>query len=443
MNVTVGHVEVPVSHLDRFAEMEPVVAHDLMALIEQGVDLIMNSTLNIKAEWTSYVGTLGDASQLDWVFIDNLLATLSVRWHPQSELTRSGDGNWRVRWWNSQPWARPRNLGRGVRVQKEEGADEFFFREAVTALDNIFLPRAMADSAPVVELGSWPNASEIVTGLKLCTILDSSVQGDSGRRARAGGLDRIDRSKFLRRALEEMKFGLLIRDEVVAPGGFPQLNHRWQALAYGKLDNSGLIEVAKMALGGDKQMVTWSWRGNQLQARRQTYTGIRSSTSQWGRESSGSLGIGLEGTSLQYVTGVLDWLNQHYSSEESPKADVKAYRICDRLNLVEVGGLVTSRNWPQRAQRSELAVRLGTGTFSELWKGHGWNEPLPAPIGTYERFPSWTFGLRQKVMDFNIGELLTLALGGEGEGLLRGRVQNPGIRLTFPPQTTFAEGTGS
>lgn len=89
-----------------------------------------------------------------------------------------------------------------------QGDSSFFCHQmAVTAFDHTFLPRRLARAAPAVQLGGWSNAAELVVVLMMGIYTAACLHDVRLTSMRIGstGADRLIRTAFLRRAVEEWK----------------------------------------------------------------------------------------------------------------------------------------------------------------------------------------------------------------------------------------------
>lgn len=89
-----------------------------------------------------------------------------------------------------------------------QGGSGFFCRGmAVTAMDHTFLPRRLARAYPALSLGGWTNVVKLVTilGMGIYTAVCSHDTTYTSARIQSSGTDRLLRTAFLRRAVEEWK----------------------------------------------------------------------------------------------------------------------------------------------------------------------------------------------------------------------------------------------
>lgn len=184
--------------------------YDADPLIAWMVDTVCRSRTSLKEVMNDYTeGRI--LNGLDWTVIDGMVGLLTARYPPRPEETRGmvgNDENIMNGWWAPAQVFAAYNGGVAPAPGYVVGDSSFYCHgNAVSALDHTLLPRVRSRKFPAAQFGVWTNAGELIVMMGIGNY-EAQPVGDleiSRQRLYCTGADRIERTAFIRRAMEEWK----------------------------------------------------------------------------------------------------------------------------------------------------------------------------------------------------------------------------------------------
>jgi hypothetical protein len=421
--------------------------YDADPLITWMIDRVCSSRTSLKEVMGKYTeGRI--LNGLDWVFIDSLVGTLTARYPPRPEETRGmvgADGRMMNGWWAPAQVLEAYNNDNPLAPGYVQGNSDFFCHlAAVSAFDHTFLARTRSRRYPAIQLGAWTNADELIIMLGF-GIYDAYTPGDQEackQRLYSTGADRIERTAFLRRAVEEWKVSRgNIGDLVVCPTGVSDRSQRWLTYVQGG-KVVGLKTIAETALGGNT--VRWSWDGNRMRQTVVSFTGIRTPPAMWVNNMNIMPTPQLEATerySRATTPGL--WYTNQFIQKGQGHQDMVMQRLTSRLNWRQVRGRVSAMGWPQQLENTKLCYNLESFSQVGLFQRTGWGQGIPAIEGG-DRMYVWGWGGGLASRDWaDMSYRVTTFQSSLFEKMMRGGcdldlVYTP-VQLVAPFQTTEDE----
>lgn len=255
-NVTFGAMEFEVGVAgQRGQNQQRAPVYDADPLVAWMINRVCTSRTSLKEIMERYTeGRI--LNGLDWVFIDGLVGALCTRYPPRPEETRGmirNDPNTMNGWWAPPEVFQAYNNGQAPAPGYVQGNHDFFCHlSAVSALDHTFLARTRSRRYPAVQLGVWTNADELVIMLGF-GIYDAYAPQDREackQRLYNTGADRLERTAFARRVLEEWKMSRgNMGDLIVFPTDLSDRSQRWVTYIRGG-KALGLNTIAETMWGG-------------------------------------------------------------------------------------------------------------------------------------------------------------------------------------------------
>jgi len=213
----------------------------------------------------------------------------------------------------------------------------------------------------------------------------------SSQRIYCTGADRIERTAFVRRAIEEWKVsGGNIADLVVSPPAISEGSQRWATYVKGKGSFLNLATLAARALGDET--VRWSWDCNRQRDTPVTFTGIRTPPAMWVNTLNETPTSFPTGTELykRYTTPRV-WYTGLRLQHGKARQDMTMQKLVSRLNWRQVRGRLSNMGWPFREENRKLCYLLESFTQVDLFRRTGWAQGLP-PIPNNDADYVWGWG---------------------------------------------------
>ncbi|CAB3245570.1 unnamed protein product [Arctia plantaginis] len=273
----IAGVEVHVAGLDRNREPEPTLSQPIGEMLTACLDRILRSPTPLKVTMEQWLSTRMTAPNVDWALIDELVAWLTMRFVPQPEVLRDGAGGAETQWlppaYSNVAYA---THGLPECTALPEESNFYFHDHATTFTDNVFVTRALANTAPALRVGAWTNEAELITGLGIATYVHSERGVASNEEGTAMALDDVERVMLKRRLYEEWKRGVGISDQAVSPELMGNDRAFWDTIVYGAGEESDSVSsIGEYALGIASR-AQLSWEANaQAEGVMTTLTGVR------------------------------------------------------------------------------------------------------------------------------------------------------------------------
>lgn len=220
---------------------------------------------------------------INWLEVDSLINLLTVRYHQRVEGFRPARDE------DTTYVGAPREslMSMGLRPAQhitDESYLDYGAVNAVTALDQRVCSQEYARQNPILTIGTWNNYVElcITTGLAYYSLHNTENAQNVSYRLLAGNLDKLQRSRALRAALELWKRRVYLLDtEAFPPSG--RWSYVWleliQSSSYESETRSCVLDLANAIIGPLGQ---YSWNVNDvLGANGSTITGQRLCSGQW------------------------------------------------------------------------------------------------------------------------------------------------------------------
>ncbi|CAB3241810.1 unnamed protein product [Arctia plantaginis] len=240
----IAGVEVHVAGLDRNREPEQIFSQPIGEMLTACLDRILRSPTPLKVTMEQCLSIRMTAPNVDWALIDEIVAWLTMRFVPQPEVFRDEAGGSETHWL-------PRAYC-GVAyathalpecVAPEDESAFYYHDHATTFTDNVFVSRALANTAPALRVGAWTNEAELVTGLGIATYVHSERGTASSEKGTAMALDEVERAMLKRRLYEEWKRGVGISDRAVSPELMGNDRAFWDTIVYGAGEESDAVSA--------------------------------------------------------------------------------------------------------------------------------------------------------------------------------------------------------
>ncbi|CAB3229584.1 unnamed protein product [Arctia plantaginis] len=84
-------------------------------------------------------------------------------------------------------------------VTQDDESAFYYHDHATTFTDNVFVSKALANTAPALRVGAWTNEAELITGLGIATYVHSERGTASNEEGTAMALDDVERAMLKRR----------------------------------------------------------------------------------------------------------------------------------------------------------------------------------------------------------------------------------------------------
>ncbi|CAB3229485.1 unnamed protein product [Arctia plantaginis] len=256
----IGGVEMPVAGLNREREPEAPFSQPIGGLLTACLERILRSPTPLKVTMEQWLSTRMTSPNVDWALIDELVAWLTMRFVPQPEVLRDEAGGAETQWL-PPAYANPAYATHGLpECTTHPDESNFYYHDhATTFTDNVFVTKALANTAPALRVGAWTNEAELITGLGIATYVHSERGASSSEEGTAMALDDVERAMLKRRLYEEWKRGVGIGDQAVSPEMMGNDRAFWDTIVYGTGEESDSVSaVGEYALGiANRAQLSW------------------------------------------------------------------------------------------------------------------------------------------------------------------------------------------
>lgn len=421
-------------------QIMPVIAHPARGLILSALREVMKPGANIRPVWSSVMSCRSAEAIYDWGQIDQFLALLLPRFTPQPEvLWRDGTAY--------DVWAPNRSFRVKDRRYLALGTPSMWYHpEVVNAADMIPVQKSVADSLPVLLLGEWSSTDELITGLKIAYLVDTTSRGDNIAKAatsKTSPRSSINRATWMRRGVEEWKGYARIADDVISQEVAPASYSYIRTLVTSDPNMTNYQSVVGAALGDSKlEFLRLNWQVNFEFPIIGTLTGVRTSCAMWISDCDGGLGAGFTGTtySLDNITESFGFSRWSILTP-APLDDYLAARRANRVNNYLVEYTITRRA-PNAAYLNFSAHRYTSGAYWAMMAHEGWNSVLPSNAVQFVD-ARWTFAPRIALVDWGEKAIDLLSYKEEVDSMLTASSHLANITITKTTATCFTTGIAS
>lgn len=386
---------------------------------------VLHSDTNLREEWSDMMRIISGGAAYDWSPISEMISHLVPRFPPQAETTRQGGVG-------GQPLAVANLNCPPLFVNQDPNAADFMAQvraavlpandagyhhdRVVNCFDVVTAPRDVADTWPMIRVGRWSNAAEILTGLQLMSLPLIETNVGNRSRVREGNRGYLRRARAAREACELVK-GLT--GACNAPDGIadPALNisrGKWQREVNG---STSLRHYGECTLSQDVEKTIYSLTVN---LNRQGYAGTMT-----GNRVPALVGAGEKEPSLtrdeRFLANFEFWDDRglagvvrgtYVSRTQAPSPSID--RMLGKIDITQINGIAPFALTTSKALiplgESILTGRIHSGFTEAMARGSGWDVKVrqAGPLA-----PLFGWGLKPVLRDWvNERDVLVPLPGG-------------------------------
>ena len=418
-SVALGGVVYDVQSCDHRGELPRnriIAAHDVNGALDTVVRRLLMGSKSLRRAFSDYTSGYFPKG-INWLEINSITISLTVRWHQKIEGVNLGEGE------ESVYYGAPSGVLETMGLEPGEGVGEESYRayggwSAVTGMDQRVARRQCARRYPIVRVGAWDNMASLALGTGYAYYDTHNVENDTqiAARCHSGGLDRLSRGRLLRRAFEMFKRMGAQLDGIAFPAEGPHMEKYWSRLIKDPIHGTGTT-TSWFAGYFLTDYANYSWAVNQhAQGNGGTYTGIRTPSSYWRSvintewssfciQGSGRPG----GEAYAFDTSRQAWTAMCYAQFGQGEDDAQLEEVVMRLDMNQF----VERNWglmykthPHGQQMDGVAWAVDEsygGVLARLlgWEDRGSSAP---PADT------WGWGVAVRVKDYTNETIKTLVI---------------------------------
>lgn len=156
-------------------------------------------------------------------------------------------------------------------MDQQDGSEHFYHHNTVNAVDMIPASKGTAEQHPILTMGVWDSASELLSGLQIAKITGRGLVNTP--QTMSGGSALCFKGALLRKAVEEWKVSAGVTDQVVSPHEHPNFPFNVFTTDDRRLNYKTLTR----ALLRKEEFISFSWAVNHWRHIPSTRTGKRTS----------------------------------------------------------------------------------------------------------------------------------------------------------------------
>lgn len=431
-SVTLGGRTFPVVTTDHRGELPAntdVPVYSMDDVLCNILDGVLNYTHPLREAFNAYVLPYFPRG-INWLEINSLSIALTVRWHQKIEGVKEAEG--RITYVGA-----PKNVLESLDLLPREGIrntsyPEYGGRSSVNGLDQRFIQRQKAREACAAMIGNWGNMASIAVATGFATFNTRNAEDEKLARARcfSGGVDRLIRGGFLRKAFEIFKRAAAYTERIAFPATVPNALRYWASIIRGHEDAGFTVEwFTKMFI---TPHVIWNWNANVAGhiGGVATLTGIRGPSSwnrsvlntEWseftmsGRDTDERDIYVLDDTQVR-------WTYNYYCQVGQGEDVWHLEQALGRLDLIreDPGWGFKYQTHPRYEPLEGYVFVVDYSNGAAMAREHGWAEEGSAN----PELDKWGWGLQVRIKDFRAEQLKTLVIPAGTAGVLCARQYGP------------------
>lgn len=376
------------------------------------VQEVLHLDTNLRQEWSDMLRIISGGVTYDWSPISEMISHLVPRFPPQAETTRQGGVGAQplvTAHLNCPPLFVNLNPNAGdflaqVRAAALPGADAGYHHgSVVNCFDVVTAPRNVADNWPMIRIGRWSNAAEILTGLQVMSLSLIEINVENRSTVLEGNRGYLRRARAAREACEIAKgmTGACNAPDGIADQALAISRGKWQREVNG---STSLRFYGEMTLSKEVGETMYSLAVN---LNRQGYAGTLT-----GNRVPAIVGAGEKAPALVRDERFLEYFD--FWDDRGQAAEVRGTfvaktqapspvidRMLGRVDITQINTIapfvLTSSKAPIPVAESILTGRVHSGFTEALARGSGWGIKVreAGPLA-----PLFGWGLKPMVRDW-------------------------------------------